>query len=838
MAQAIMLRHVRNEFASDALSSFMDAVEELKVSLYPAQEEAILEIFAGKNLILSTPTGSGKSLVAVAMHFKSLREGKRSFYTSPIKALVSEKFFSLCDLFGAEQVGMITGDASINRTAPIICCTAEILANMGIAEGAFADVQDVIMDEFHYYSDSERGVAWQIPLLTMPQCRYLLMSATLGDMSTIKQCLEELTHEEVAEVTSTQRPVPLDFAYQETPLHETIYNLVTAHKFPIYVVNFTQRECGEVAQDAMSVNYCTKDEKEALKEAIGTFRFDTPYGADMKRYLLHGVGIHHAGILPKYRLLVERLAQTAKLKVIMGTDTLGVGVNIPIRSVLFSKLCKFDGKKTGILSSRDFKQIAGRAGRKGFDTEGSVVCQAPEHVIENKRAENRHSASAQKKKIVKKQAPTKNYVAWDEMTFKRLIEQPPEALTSQFTISHGLIINCLQNHDRGYHGVLQLIKDSHESTVNKRKLRIYAAQLCRSLLKAGIITRQKNSDGKVGIIINDSFQNDFSLHHSLSVYLVDTLPLLDAEDLEYGLNVLSLVESILESPKVILHAQIDKLKSQKMAELKSEGVDYEDRIEQLEKVEHPKPLKDFIYSSFNAFAAKHPWVGADNIRPKSIAREMFEECVNFNQYVKEYGLKRSEGVLLRYISQVYKTLVQSVPESIKSEAILDIIAFFRFLLARVDTSLIEEWENLLKPADNSAVFVAKQAAVFDPSKNQKTFLARVRSELHAFLKMLAEKNYDDALQLTRLDQKDPLSTAALEEQLFDFYAQHEKIVFGPRERQAQYTTLKKIGDGLWQAQQIIIDPDNNNDWFVSAEVNIAEIADENDFYIKVTQIGC
>lgn len=834
MTTPIMLRHL----GADVLSGFMDAVTELNLTLYPAQEEAILEILDGKNLILSTPTGSGKSLVAIAMHFKSLAQNRRSFYTSPIKALVSEKFFHLCDLFGADKVGMLTGDASINRDAPIICCTAEILANMGVGEGENARVDDVIMDEFHYYSDPDRGSAWQIPLLTMPQCRYLLMSATLGDMRHIKSCLELLTHTEVAEISSMERPVPLDFSYVETPLQETIYELVCEHKFPIYVVNFTQRECGEVAQDTMSVNLCTKQEKEELKEAIGTFRFDTSYGNDIKRFLLHGVGLHHAGLLPKYRLLVERLAQSGKLKVIFGTDTLGVGVNIPIRTVLFTKLCKFDGKKTGILSSRDFKQISGRAGRKGFDDAGSVVCQAPEHVIENRRMENRHEVSKQKKKFVKKQPPTKNYVPWNEATFHKLIEQPPEPLTSQFQVTHALIISSLQSHEDGYRRVIELVEKCHESDRNKKALRIHAAQLCRSLLNAEIILVAKNQMNRPTLVVNSNFQNDFSLNHTLSVFLVDTLPTLDINDSEYALNVLSMVESVLESPKVILFSQVDKLKQEKLSELKAGGVDYEDRLEQLDKVEHPKPLGDFIYAEFNAFAKKHPWVGKNNILPKSIARDIFEKCATFNQYVSEYGLKRSEGVLLRYISQSYKALTQTVPDTFKTDEVHDIVAFFRVLLGRVDTSLIEEWGNLLKPSSPTEQIAPRQAPIFDPDQNPKAFKARIRSELHTLLKALSLKDYDEAALLIQQNPDDLWDATRFENSLADFYNEHQGIVFGSPQRQPQYTTFRKLNPVIWEAQQIIVDGEDSNDWYIEVLIEIRPDLDENATLIKLQSIRC
>ncbi|HXW53990.1 MAG TPA: DUF3516 domain-containing protein, partial [Myxococcota bacterium] len=463
------------------LESFFKAIEDLGIVLYQAQEDAIFEIMSGKHVILSTPTGSGKSLVATAVHFKGFCEKKPSYYTCPIKALVSEKFFALCDQFGAENVGMLTGDASINRDALIICCTAEVLANLAISEGDKAHVDYVVMDEFHYYSDSERGVAWQLPLLTLPHATFLLMSATIGQCDEIKKSLRELTGKDVAEITSNVRPVPLDFSYSEAPLHETLADLIQSHKYPIYVVNFTQRECALEAQNAMSVNICTKEEKQKIHEALAGFRFDTPFGKDIKRFISHGVGIHHAGLLPKYRLLVEKLAQAGLLKIIMGTDTLGVGVNVPIRTVVFTKLYKFDGHKTSILSVRDFKQIAGRAGRKGFDDQGSVIAEAPEHVIENKRAESRVAASDKKhkKKIVKKAPPSKNFVNYDEATFERLIREPPEPLQSQFKIDHGLILNALlgyqANGNPGYRNLIEIIKRCHETAKNKSKLRKRAA---------------------------------------------------------------------------------------------------------------------------------------------------------------------------------------------------------------------------------------------------------------------------------------------------------------------------------------------------------------------------
>src|ERR1035441_4450497 len=390
------------------LGRFLEYTESKRLRLYPAQETAILEVFEDKNVILNTPTGSGKSLVAAAVHFKAVAQGKRSIYTCPIKALVNEKWLGLCREFGPIYVGLSTGDASVNRDAPILCCTAEILANIALREGAQANVQEVIMDEFHYYANRDRGAAWQGPLSTLPQARFLLMSATWGDTAFLEEELTRLNGRPTVTVASQHRPVPLEYAYSEIPLAQTLERLAGEGKSPVYVVHFTQLEAAQSAQDFTSINVCTREEKAALGSALEGFKFTSPYGPDIRRWLKHGIGLHHAGLLPKYRVLVEQLTQKGFLKVICGTDTLGAGINMPIRTALFTRLCKFDGRKTAILSARDFHQISGRAGRKGFDDRGWVVAQAPEHVIENIKLDEKAKDG---RKSVKRKPPDRNFVS-------------------------------------------------------------------------------------------------------------------------------------------------------------------------------------------------------------------------------------------------------------------------------------------------------------------------------------------------------------------------------------------------------------------------------------------
>ncbi len=800
------------------LDRFLGWVSELGLEPYPAQEEALLELMASRHVVLSTPTGSGKSLVALGLHFKGRCEGKRSFYTAPVKALVSEKFFALCDAFGPENVGMLTGDVSLNWAAPIICCTAEVLANMALRQGDATDAPYVVMDEFHYYSDRERGSAWQIPLLTLPHTTFLLMSATLGNTAPIEEKLREHSGREVAHVHSDERPVPLDFEYQERSIHETVENLLQSERAPVYIVNFTQRECAELGQALTSAKISSREEKRCIAEAAGEFRFDTPYGKEIRRMIGHGIGIHHAGLLPKYRLLVEQLSQRSLLKVICGTDTLGVGVNIPIRTVLFTKLCKFDGEKVRILSSREFKQISGRAGRKGFDDRGSVVCQAPEHVIENKRISEKGARQGGKKKLVKKRAPTRGFVNWSRQTFDQLVVRPPEALTSRFQVSHGMLVGVLQGNS--YRWLGELIDRCHEEPKRKRRLRRQAAERFRSLRRAGILdlTRER---GRFRIRVSEDLQRDFSLHETLSLYLVEALEVLDRDEPSYALDVLTLVEAIIEHPVPILRQQVANLKTELLAQLKAERVPYEERIEKLDQVKHPKPNAEFIYATFAIFAERHPWTSEESIRPKSIAREMVETYSRFDSYVQLYGLHRSEGLLLRYLGQVYRTLSRSVPDAAKTDEIHDILAYMRSMIERVDSSLFEEWERQLHPeVERIGAAEVSPLPKLDLALTPKAFRARVRSEMRELVRALSERDYEEATRWVRQDPEDPWDAARFAEALTPFHHEYERILFDPGARQAHRTAIRQTGPRVWEVQQVLADPEGNDIWSVQGEIDL------------------
>ena len=842
--------------SEDLLDAFMQWAESRGTTLYPAQEEAILELLDGKNVILNTPTGSGKSMVALALHFDSIAHGRKSVYTCPIKALVNEKWMALCKEFGAENVGLSTGDATVNHDAPILCCTAEILANMALNEGEKLDIMDVVMDEFHYYSDKERGVAWQVPLLTLPQSRFLLMSATVGATDFFERDLTKHTGRETVTVRSTQRPVPLDFSYSTSEISTEVQKLVNEGKAPVYVVHFTQAAAASNAQNFMSLDLCSKEEKQAINEAIKEVRFSSPYGPDVKRWLKQGIGLHHAGLLPKYRILCEKLAQKGLLKVICGTDTLGVGVNVPIRTVLFTQLCKYSGDKTAILTARDFHQIAGRAGRKGFDDVGYVVAQAPEHVIENMKLEAKSRQTG--KKFQKRKPPEHGYVPFDESTYKRLIDAQPEPLTSSFRVDHGMLLNILSRETDGCRAMRNLLKDCHESAASKKQLQHRAFMLFRSLVEKKIVEFVPAvAPGYSHLRVNMDLQDDFAMNQPLSLYLLDTLPKLDKDSPEYALDVITLCECIVENPDAILRIQQSKAREARLNELKAQGMEYNQRMEEIEKVEYPRPLREFIYGTYNEFAEQHPWVDV-NVEPKSIVREMFENFSNFSGYVKQYGLQRMEAILLRHLNYVYKVLSQTVPDGYKNDELHEMEDYLGDMIRRTDSSLLEEWEKMAHPEDYQKrldegatedeaekAFGADKAAA-DITYDKKRFLGMVRQRIFQIMGNLAKQDFATVLDSLADDLAEgemlvdgegkPWTENSLTEIMASYTAEHHKFRMDVEGRALAHTIVTYEGDTM-HVQQMLQDEEEFNDWSIDFDISLNDSREAGIPLLKLMRIG-
>ncbi|WUH94987.1 DUF3516 domain-containing protein [Streptomyces sp. NBC_00433] len=822
----------------DALfEAFSTWAEGEGISLYPAQEEALIEVVSGANVILSTPTGSGKSLVAAGAHFAALARDEVTFYTAPIKALVSEKFFDLCKLFGTENVGMLTGDASVNPDAPVICCTAEVLASIALRDGRAADVGQVVMDEFHFYAEPDRGWAWQIPLLELPQAQFLLMSATLGDMSRFEEDMTRRTGRPTTVVRSATRPVPLSYEYRGTPLTETLTELLETRQSPVYIVHFTQAAAVERAQALMSINMCTRAEKDAIADLIGNFRFTTTFGRNLSRYVRHGIGVHHAGMLPKYRRLVEKLAQAGLLKVICGTDTLGVGVNVPIRTVLFTALTKYDGQRVRVLRAREFHQIAGRAGRAGFDTAGFVEAQAPEYVIENEKALAKAGDDPKKRrKVVRKKAP-EGFVGWSQATFEKLIGSDPEPLTSRFRVTHAMLLSVIARPGNAFDAMRSLLEDNHEERRAQLRHIRRAIAIYRSLLAGGVVERLDEPDAEGRIVrLTVDLQQDFALNQPLSTFALASFELLDPDSPSYALDMVSVVESTLDDPRQILAAQQNKARGDAVAAMKADGVEYEERMERLQDVSYPKPMEEILLHAYGVYRKSHPWVGDHPLSPKSVVRDMYERAMTFSEFTSYYELARTEGIVLRYLAGAYKALEHTVPDDLKSEDFQDLTAWLGELVRQVDSSLLDEWEQLANPEEESAEEAAERADQVKPvTANARAFRVLVRNALFRRVELAALEKYH---QLGELDAESGWDADTWAEAMDAYWDEYDDLGTGPDARGPKLLQIEEQPEhGLWRVRQTFADPNGDHGWGISAEVDLAASDEEGRAVIRLTGVG-
>lgn len=820
----------------EIFAEFMDWVSGTGVTPYPHQEESVLEISTGANVVLATPTGSGKTLVALGAHFVAAATGRRSIYTAPIKALVSEKFFSLCDIFGADMVGMATGDATVNGDAPIICCTAEVLANQALRRGSSADVGLVIMDEFHYYGDPQRGWAWQVPLIELPQTQFVLLSATLGDTQKLRDDLSERTGRSTVLIDQAERPVPLHHTYSTTPIGERISELIEDRDTPVYVVHFTQAAAIERASGLMSLNVCTKEEKKAITEAMGHFRFTSSFGKQLSRFLKHGIGVHHAGMLPKYRRLVEQLAQLGVLKVICGTDTLGVGINVPIRTVLLTGLTKYDGRKTRVLQAREFHQIAGRAGRAGFDTIGNVVVQAPEHTIENLKAIAKAEANPKKKSKPQRKKAPEGFVNWSDKTHERIISAAPESLTPRMQVTHSMILNVVARPGNAFEAMHHLLRANHAPRKRQNKLIIEAIRSYRALVEAELLERlpEPDSEGRV-VRLRQEIPENFALNQPLSTFAVVAVELLDPEDDDYALNVLTVFESTLDSPRPVLHAQEKKARGVAVAEMKADGVEYEERMRVLDEITYPQPLRELIESAYETYSAGQPWVRDHELQTKSVVRDMWERAMTFGEFVAFYQLSRSEGVLLRYLADAYRALRTSVPAEAQTEDLTLIVEWLGEMIRQVDSSLLDEWEDMANGTAGGGQEVSP-AEVTGPRQltdNVAAFTVMVRNAMYRRVELFSR---EDAAALGDLDGDSGFDQDRWEDLLDDYFDDYSDIDMGPDARGPKLLSIKK-NDGEWLVRQTILDPEGNADWGIEATVNLEESNMEGAPVVTLTYVG-
>ena len=870
----------------EAYERFIDWVSARGIEPWPHQEDALFSLAAGSNVILGTPTGSGKSLVALGMMFMAMASGQRAYYTAPIKALVSEKFFYLVDILGRDNVGMITGDSHINTSAPVICCTAEILANQALREGEDTDVGCVAMDEFHFFSDPDRGWAWQVPLLTLPHAQFLLMSATLGDMTAIGDTLTRTTGRDLELIADAPRPVPLSYEYVKTALEGTVELALRQGDSPLYIVHFSQDAALQSARALASYGVASKEQREAIKEAIKGGRFTTAFGKTLKHLISSGVGLHHAGMLPRYRLLVEKLAQQGLLPVICGTDTLGVGINVPIHTVLLTGLTKFDGRKQRRLRSREFHQIAGRAGRSGFDTEGVVIAEAPEFEIENHKAELKAMGDPKKMKKLKKKRPPEGFVTWNEDTFTRLIDSEPETLKPRLRITHSMVLAEVEQGGDAWTRVLALIDASLQTPEEKTKLKARAAEIFATLIDAGVVVREAEDadasdaeqtkttpftapaggasaitltedpadldgqrepdsqiddtapaqthplDGPASYYLTVDLPEDFALDQPLSPFLLAALELLDPESPSYTLDLISMVEATLEDPKQILRAQERRARDAAMSAMKAEGVDFEERLDRLEDVSYPKPLEDMLEVAFAKYCAQVPWANDYELSPKSVLRDMLETGCDFKSYIAQYKIARCEGILLRYLTEAYRSLDRTVPVERRTEELDDIVSWLGLVVRSVDSSLVDEWANA-GTAPGAAPL--KRADVVVQDRRGMTLM--VRNALFQRVRLAAQ---DKAAELGALDEEWGYGEFRWNRVLDAFYRTHDELLVDADARSSAFLTIDdgdELTDHVWHVHQVFHDSEGDHDFGIMADVDLDATQDGDGIVFKSYRVG-
>ncbi len=829
--------------ADQAFERFLEWTGSRGIELWEHQEEALMDLAAGNHVILGTPTGSGKSLVALGMLFMGMAQGKRSYYTAPIKALVSEKFFDLVQVLGRENVGMITGDTHINTSAPVICCTAEILANDALREGEDTDVGCVTMDEFHFFADPDRGWAWQVPLLTLPHTQFMLMSATLGDVSAIAASLREHTDSDVDLVVDAPRPVPLSYDYVKTPLEGTVELAMHNNEAPLYIVHFSQDAALSTAQSLANFGIATKEQREQIKEMARGTHFTTAFGKILKRLLSCGVGVHHAGMLPRYRLLVEKLAQQGLLPVICGTDTLGVGINVPIHTVVLTALTKFDGYKMRRLRAREFHQIAGRAGRSGFDTEGMVIAEAPEYEIANAKLLLKAGDDPKKLRKIKKKKPPEGFVTWNEQTFQRLIETQPETLKPRLRITHSMVLSMVEQGGDARARVSELIAKSLQTDEEKLKLNVRADEIFATLIDSGVVVRTEvppapdapvDALPEVDYALTVDLPEDFALDQPLSPFLLAALELLDPESDTYTFDLISMVEATLEDPKQVLRAQERAARSRAMAEMKADGIDFEERKERLQDVTYPKPLEDLLDTAFATYCAEVPWANDYELSPKSVLRDMLEGANDFKGYIQKLNIARSEGILLRYLAEAFRSLDRTVPVAKRNEQLEDIISWLGFMVRSVDSSLVDEWEAAGDPA---ALDMAPPSAADQVVADRRGVTLLVRNALIRRVTLAARERYD---QLGELDSDFGMTATRWERVLDAYHEQHEEILTDADARSSAMLSIDVTDEQaahVWHVHQIFADEDGDYDFGIMADLDLDATQEEGEAVFKNYRVG-
>ena len=571
----------------------------------------------------------------------------------------------------------------------------------------------------------------------------------------------------------------------------------------------------------MGSEMCIRD-SDRVKEAMAGTRFTTAFGKILQRLLRTGVGIHHAGMLPRYRRLVEQLAQEGLLPVICGTDTLGVGINVPIHTVLLTGLTKFDGARMRRLRAREFHQIAGRAGRMGFDTQGLVVAEAPEYEIENAKAVAKAGNDPKKLKRIKKKKPQEGFVTWGEGTFDKLIHASPETLTPHLKITHAMVLNEVAQGGDARARVEDLIEDSRQTPQQKENLQERADEIFQTLTDTEVIETERNPDGGLDYYTTVDLPEDFALDQPLSPFLLAALELLDPDDPSYDMDLISMVEATLEDPRQILKAQQRQARDVAIQEMKEEGLEYEDRMERLQEVTYPMPMGDMLAEAFDRYRRDVPWANDYEIHPKSVLRDMVETASDFNGYISRYGISRSEGTLLRYLSDAYRALDRTVPEEYLDERLEDIVSWLGLIVRSVDSSLVDEWEaaGRTDSEQGSGLDAAPPSQADQVVGDRRGLTVLVRNAMFQRVELVAN---DRPERLSELDSDWGYGLRAWQDTLDDLYDAHDEIRTDAQARSTDYFNIDQQGESrnhTWKVRQIFDDVEGDHDWGIAGIVDL------------------
>jgi superfamily II RNA helicase len=463
--------------------------------------------------------------------------------------------------------------------------------------------------------------------------------------------------------------------------------------------------------------------------------------------------------------------------------------------------------------------VAGRAGRAGYDTAGTVVVQAPDHDVENERLRRKAGDDEKKlRRIVKKKAPD-GFVSWGEPTFDRLVAAAPEPLTSSFRVSHAMLLNVIARPGDPFTAMRHLLEENDEPRAAQLNHIKRAIAIYRALLAGGVVQRidPPGPDGRT-VALTIDLQPDFALNQPLSPFAVASLELLDRDSPTYALDALSVLESTLEDPRQVLSAQRNKARGEAVAAMKAEGIEYDERMELLEDVTYPQPLMELLTAAYETYRKGHPWVADYELKPKSVARDMSERAMTFTEYVGHYQLARSEGLVLRYLADSYKALKQTVPDSMRTEELRDLTEWLGELVRQVDSSLLDEWERLASPevveVEGVRLIDEKPPAV---TSNVRAFRVLVRNAMFRRVELAALRRYD---LLGELDAESGFDADAWAEAMAGYYADHDVLQTGGDARGPALIVITEE-PGRWLVRQIFDDPAGDHDWGISAVVDLA-----------------